>query len=322
MHQVRQSIPFHYLITLRQLKYGCVVLAVLLAGCKANVVPAPTAPDLELTLTPGVMLKLMRVPAGEFLMGSTDKDVDAGREEKPQHSVTLSDYFIGQFDVTNAQFALFVKATGYKTTAEQLGSGYAYIDGTRVDTPGADWRHPKGPSSDLGGKDNHPVVMVSWDDAVAFCAWASQVTGRKVTLPTEAQWEKAARGTATSSESTTRIYPWGNEAPNPTLLNYDLMVKDTTAVGRYSPVGDSPYGLADMAGNVWQWTSDWYDETYYVSSVARDPQGATAGLYRVLRGGSWGSFALLVRAAVRGGGAPTDRLDIYGFRVAVAATSP
>ena len=109
---------------------------------------------------------------------------------------------------------------------------------------GADWQHPKGPNSDLSGKDNHPVVLVSWDDAVAFCAWVKQTTGRQAQLPTEAQWEKAARGEKGLK------YPWGDSEPDASKLNYNMNVKDTTAVGTYSPAGDSPYGLADMAGTL------------------------------------------------------------------------
>ncbi|MCL4506726.1 MAG: SUMF1/EgtB/PvdO family nonheme iron enzyme [Chloroflexi bacterium] len=277
--------------------------------------PVPTAVSnlMTLTLAPGVTMVLVRVPAGQFLMGSADSDPNAQSDEKPQHKVMLDEYLIGKYDVTNAQFMTFVKATGYKTTAEKEGSGYAYTGNGWADVKGADWQHPKGPGSDLGGKDNHPVVLVSWDDAVAFCAWVRQVTGRNVKLPTEAQWEKAARGTDG------RIYPWGNSAPDATRLNFNMNIKDTTEVGKYSPTGDSPYGAADMAGNVWQWTADWYGDTYYTNSPASNPQGPTSGQYRVMRGGAWGIDPATVRAAFRDRLGPTLRYDNLGFRVVVAS---
>ena len=271
-------------------------------------VPAAPNNDLLLTLAPGVTISMVRIPAGEFKMGTSGNSAS-----EKQHTVNLDEYLIGKYDVTNVQFAAFVKATGYKTTAEKEGSGYAYDGSSWADTKGADWQHPKGPNSDLGGKDNHPVVLVSWDDAVAFCAWAKQASGQQVQLPTEAQWEKAARGTDG------RIYPWGNEAPNANLLNFNMNVKDTTAVGKYSPAGDSPYGLADMAGNVWQWTADWYSDTYYGSSPASNPQGPTTGSGRVVRGGGWYSNSSDARAAYRSWNEPSLPNDDSGFRVVVAS---
>jgi len=236
----------------------------------------------KLVLAPGLTLDLVRVPAGAFLMGSTDAESNDSRE-KPQHKVMLDEYLIGKYDVTNAQYAVYAKAKGISWTM-------------------------------LQGKETHPVVNVSWDDAVVFCAWASRKTGRNVKLPTEAQWEKAARSTDG------RLYPWGNEAPDNTRANFNNNVGSTTAVGRYSPAGDSPYGVADMAGNVSQWTADWYGDTYYASSPASNPQGATTSQYRVLRGGSWRSYPDLVRAAARYRYEPTFQDVFYGFRVAVSVS--
>ncbi len=266
-----------------------------------------------LTIALGVTIEMVRIPAGEFLMGSTDADKSADGNEKPQHKVTLDEYLIGKYDVTNAQFAAFAKATGYKTTADKEGRGYAYTGSYWGDVNGADWQHPKGPWSDLSGKDNHPVLQVSWDDAVAFCAWVKQTTGRQVQLPTEAQWEKAARGTDG------RIYPWGNDASNASLLKCNMNAKDTTEVGKYSPLGDSPYGLADMAGNVWQWTADWYSDTYHASSLASNPQGPTTGSGRVMRGGAWSGYPSLVRTANRAWSKLSYHNDYVGFRVVVVA---
>jgi eukaryotic-like serine/threonine-protein kinase len=280
----------------------------------------PTPDPLKITLAPNVVMEFVRVSAGNFLMGSTDSDTYASDNEKPQHTVSLEEYLIGKYEVTNAQFAAFVQATGYKTTAEQQGSGWSYTGSEWKDIAGADWRHPHGPNSDIQTRQNHPVVLISWDDAVAFCQWVTQVTGRNVQLPTETQWEKAARGTDG------RIYLWGNQTPDSSRLNYNMNVKDTTPVGQYSPAGDSPYGAADMAGNVWEWVADWYNETEYKTRTAsgsgvREPIGPTSGQYRVLRGGSWFNGQEGARAAGRYGYSPDFRVDLVGFRV-VARSAP
>ncbi len=185
-----------------------------------------------------------------------------------------------------AQFAAFVQATGYKTAAEKAGGGRVWTGSAWELVSGADWQHPSGPNSDVGQKADHPVTQVSWDDAVAFAQWVSQVTGRNVRLPTEAEWEKAARGTDG------RIYPWGDIWDKTKLNSFEGGRGDTTQVGKYSPEGDSPYGAADMAGNVWEWTADWYGETEYKDRTASgqsitDPTGPASGDYRVVRGGSW-----------------------------------
>jgi serine/threonine-protein kinase len=185
-----------------------------------------------LTLTTPVKMEFVLVPAGEFLMGSDPaKDKYANDDEQPQHVLTLPDYYIGKYPVTNAQYAAFVQATGHEAGDKWLKKGW--LSAGKIQFPS-------------GGED-HPAIYVSWHDAVAFCRWASQQSDYLIRLPTEAEWEKAARGTDG------RIYPWGNQPPTAELCNFRRGVGDTTPVGKYSPQGDSPYGVADMSGNVWEW---------------------------------------------------------------------
>lgn len=263
-----------------------------------------------LQLAPGVTLELVPIPAGEFLMGSADADKMAAYNEKPQHRVYLDEYLIGRYPVTVAQFGAFVQATGYRTTAEKEGSGWVYVGSEWKEVKGARWRAPAGAPRDLKAFANHPVTQVSWRDARAFCEWASQVAGRPVRLPTEAEWEKAARGTDG------RLYPWGNEVPDNKRCNFNMNVKDTTSVGRYSPAGDSPYGCADMAGNVWEWTSSTFEGYPYAPEDGREAVEAVDDLSLcVLRGGAFYGRESLVRCACRSWGAPDFRSGSYGFRV-------
>ena len=221
--------------------------------------------------------------ASEFLMGSDpQKDKDAQKVEQPQHTVYLDEYSIGKTPVTVAQFAAFVKATDHE---------------------GRD-------ALDLKRKADHPVMNVTWDEAVVFCQWASEVTGKQIALPSEAQWEKAARG------ADGRLYPWGNQAPDASYCNFGNHVKGTTPVGQYSPKGDSPYGCADMAGNVWEWCADWYGADYYASSPAQNPTGPANGSARVLRGGAFCDAPSYGRCCSRHGDLPSYHCCGDGFRVA------
>ena len=240
---------------------------------------------------------MIYIPAGDFTMGSNDYD-----GEKPIHTVYLDAYYIDKYEVTVGQFRKFVEATGYKTDAEKGGGTYVYTGSNQEKKADANWRNPY-----FNQSDDHPVVCVSWNDASAYASWA----GKR--LPTEAEWEKAARGTDG------RKYPWGNTWDPSKCNNGESNSPDgydrTAPVGSF-PQGASPYGVQDMAGNVWEWCQDWYDKDYYQSSPARNPTGPSSGSYRVLRGGSWSFTQIICRTTRRLYANPQIRSDTDGFRCA------
>jgi len=281
----------------------------------------PEAPPATLVGNDGAEMVL--VPAGEFIMGSDTDELarldirqELVEDEIPRHRVSLDAFYIDKYEVTNAHFQQFVQATGYRTQAEREGWGWADSGDQWEKVNGANWRAPLGPDSSLAALEQHPVVQVSQEDAQAYCAWA----GKR--LPTEAEWEKAARGTDG------RIYPWGNQFDG-AQLNFcdincqrswqDQAVNDgyryTAPVGHYA--GDkSPYGAYDMAGNVREWVADWYDANYYKHSPPRNPLGPAAGEHAVLRGGGWVNTARNVRTAFRSKLEPTQRYGYIGIRCA------
>ncbi len=218
------------------------------------------------------------VPAGEFVMGSDQGDDD----EKPPHWVYLDDYYIDRYPVTNAEYQKFVEVTKRK--------------------PLSHWKNGKIPA----GKEAHPVVNVSWQDAADYAAWA----GKR--LPTEAEWEKAASWDPVKREK--RVFPWGDRFDTGKCNAKESRIGTTTPVGKYSPQGDSPYGVADMAGNVWEWCADWYDENYYQNSPPKNPQGPSSGRSRVLRGGSWDNNGYILRASLRFRSGPVYWYSGIGFR--------
>ncbi len=229
-------------------------------------------------------IEFVRVPAGKFLMGSRHNNKLAYDWEKPQNSVVLpSDYWIGRFPITNEQFATFVEATNHK---------HSWV---------RDWKK----------KLNHPVINISWNDAQAYCHWLNETRGTELPkgfvfrLPTEAEWEKAARGEFGFE------WPWGNEFDKNKCNTADGVKGGTTPVGAYSPAGDSPYGAADMVGNVWEWTQSLSKGYPYQAKDGREDLMATGA--RVVRGGSWGDSHHGARCASRGRGGPGD-LHL-GFRV-------
>lgn len=213
------------------------------------------------------------IPGGPFLMGDDDGPEDA----RPRHRVDLPDYWIDKYPVTNAEYAAFLAATGHRPPPHWTDGGYP------------------------PGKGNHPVVSVSWEDAQAYAVWA----GKR--LPTEAEWEKAARG------SDGRAWPWGNTFEPSRCNTREAGRGGTTSVDAHSPQGDSPYGVADMAGNVWEWTADWY-QAYPGSHYTNANFGQEC---RVLRGGSWSYPADAARCARRSFDFPDFLFESYGFRCAL-----
>ena len=252
----------------------------------------------------------VEIPAGPFWMGSDrQSEHNIPENETPMHSVTLGAYRISRAPVTVAQFAAFVQATGYVTTAEKQGWGFIWAQSKWKPARGASWRTPQGAGSHIEQKAQHPVTCVSWIDASAFCAWAG------VQLPSEAEWEKAARG------ADGQIYPWGNEAPDLTRCNFDRNGGDTSLPGTF-PLGASPYGVLDMAGNVWEWTRSAWGQRWEQPDFAYpyDPADgredvSRIDLRRVLRGGSWHNGAHNIRAALRYRGNTDNRSADVGFRV-------
>jgi formylglycine-generating enzyme required for sulfatase activity len=284
---------------------GAVVLgvALVIAGWLLRINFKPQDP-IATRVNPNDLAVMVYVPKGEFVMG-TNKN-SANEREKPEHIVFLDNYYIYQHEVTNAQFSKFINSTGYETDAEKFGSSYVLVDNNWEKTPGVYWAEPEGAGIGIVDRESHPVVHVSWNDAQAYCRWAG------ARLPTEAEWEKAARGTDR------RVYPWGNTRPNCEKVNYSGCVGGTTSVGRY-PLGASPYGAMDMAGNVFEWVSDWYQHDYYQLSNKQNPTGPDDGAFRIYRGGAWTSDKYNLRVMNRPRIYQETAMSRFGFRCAASA---
>ncbi len=270
-----------------------------------NAQPNASSQKADAVATSADLPEMISVLGGTFKMGSDDP-LDYGA--KPIHSVTLDNFNIGKYEITVAQFAAFIKETGYKTTAETEGSSYIWNGKTVEDKKGVSWRDNEGGAKRTAAEYNHPVVHVSWDDATAYCAWLSQKTGKKYRLPTEAEWEYAARGGAQSKGFT---YSGSNNLD--AVAWYKENSKDAThAVGLKS---GNELGIFDMSGNVWEWCGDWYGD-YDPKSASKNPIGPVKGSGRVIRGGSWDNSSVYCRSAYRGGSPPAYRYYDIGFRAA------
>ncbi|RLD03963.1 MAG: hypothetical protein DRI56_11795 [Chloroflexota bacterium] len=273
------------------------IVPLILSGI-GGIHPTPNASLGDTWTRPTDNAEMIYVPAGEFMMGSGENDPYGRDDEKPQHKVTLDAFWIDKYEVTNAQYTAFLNAQGNQEeggrTWLEIESEYCLIE------------EVEGQYQAKEGYANHPVVEVSWYGARAYAEW---VGGR---LPTEAEWEYAARGPEGS------IYPWSNQRPTCKLAQYAGCSGDTISVGSL-PDGANWVGAMDMAGNVWEWVNDWYGENYYSQSPSENPNGPTSGEDRVLRGGSFYGNAECMRCARRGGYYPDEGGSLIGFRV---VTSP
>jgi formylglycine-generating enzyme required for sulfatase activity len=279
---------------------------------------------------------MIALPGGTFLMGTDYEGGFPQDGEGPVRPVSLSPFEIDTFPVTNAEFAAFVAETGYRTEAETFGWSFVFwshipgeryedlVEDTAAETPwwckvpGAFWKQPQGPGSDVNGVLNHPVVHVSWNDAAAYAAWASK------TLPTEAQWEYAARGGLAQ-----KLYPWGDELTpgGKHLCNIwqgQFPINDTAEDGFAGscPVDSFPpngYGLYSMTGNVWEWCADWFHAAFSSAPSLRDPAGPASGEANVMKGGSFlchESYCNRYRVAARTSNTPDSSASNIGFRCA------
>lgn len=256
-------------------------------------VAAPGEPPKTLTGKDGAVLTL--IPAGEFLMGTSISNRDGGRDEYPDRRIFLNAFYLDSLEVTNGRYLEFVKATGHRIPEHPRDKKLTLWQGATV--PAA--------------FKEHPVINVDWYDADAYCAWA----GRR--LPTEAEWERAARGT------TGRRFPWGDAEPTRTLANYLNQWRNGAGlepVGSH-PQGASPEGVQDLQGSVWEWVADWYDPSYYEKGPLRNPKGPAEGTRKVIRGSGWESEAPLLRSAHRLSSDPKNRNHSLGFRCAMDAAS-
>jgi len=219
---------------------------------------------------------MVHIPGGDFTIGSPNGQGED--DEHPAHKVRISDFWLGKHEVTFEQYDLFCRET-----ARSL------------------------PGDEGWGRGRRPVINVSWDDAQAYCRWLSQKTARIFRLPSEAEWEKAAHAR----------YPWGSGEPTVGMVNMkggEDGFPFSAPVGSF-PRGESYYGVLDMAGNVWEWTADWYAADYFQISPRRDPRGPADGSARVVRGGSWKNGPGLIRSANRSSERPDRRLNVLGFRI-------
>lgn len=274
-------------------------------------------------------LEFLRIPKGVFVMGSKDNNDLAVDPEIPQHTVDISyDYWMARYPVTNFLFSEFIKHTSHTTTAEKSGYGSKYVGSEWKDEAGVWWKHPLGKTSDLKDKHNHPVVVVSWEDTMAYCQWFQEtfeveivngLGGYKVRLPTEAEWEKAARGIYGNE------WPWGNKFDKDCCNSKEGGRNGTTPVGYYSAIGgDSPFDCADMVGNIWEWCFDWFNENEYKNLFAEtviDPRGPTSGIEHVLRGGAYNVGKRITRCAYRHHYTPDGCYPNIGFRICLSPLS-
>ncbi len=337
------------------------VLALAAAACLALALPGCAGPTPDPTPSPraapeayrnSLGMQMLRIPAGEFLMGNDATPQQLARlypaypparlqalgDEAPVHRVRITHaFYMAQHEVTVEQFARFVQASGYvpESVADGTG-GYGYNpqydpatsprhDAFEGRLPRYSWQNPG-----FAQSGEHPVVNVSWNDAVALARWLSQTEQRRYRLPTEAEWEYACRaGTRTQYHSgddpatlaaVANVFDADSAARWPQWQAFALPTHDgyafTAPVGRFAP---NAFGLQDMHGNVWEWTADWHDDTYYARSPVDDPQGPADGSVKVRRGGSWHTWPLYARCAYRNWNSQSTRYTLVGIRLVMDA---
>jgi sulfatase modifying factor 1 len=285
----------------------------------------------EVTSGKSATSEMVRLEGGEFLMGTNDPIGFTADGEGPVRAVTLKPFWIDDYAVDNARFAAFVEATGHVTDAERYGWSFVFggllpddFEPTRgaAQAPwwrqvfGANWRQPEGPHSSIVGRMNHPVVHVSWSDAASYCAWLG------TRLPTEAEWEYAARGGLEQKR-----YAWGDELtpdgewrcniwqgtfPSHNTLEDGYL--GTAPVASFPPNG---FGLYNVSGNVWEWCSDWFNTTFHLHGLREDPTGSPSGQAKGIRGGSYlchDSYCNRYRVAARSSNTPDSSTGNMGFR--------
>ncbi len=268
---------------------------------------------------------MIELPGGRYAMGNPRGDGYPEDGEEPVHEIRLSPFAVGMAPVTNEEFASFVEATGYETEAERFGWSFVFAgflpddsEPTRAvarapwwrQVHGAQWRHPEGPGTGIDGRDAHPVVHVSWNDALEYCGWSG------TRLPTEAEWEYACRAGSTT------MYSFGASATS--LKDYAWFAGNTyggdeSYAHQVSQKRANAFGLYDMHGNVWEWCSDYFDPRQYLAGGAEDPRGPEAGDQRVIRGGSYlchASYCRRYRVDARSCNSPDSSSGNTGFRVA------
>nr|WP_246079198.1 formylglycine-generating enzyme family protein [Paenibacillus piri] len=277
--------------------------------------------------------RMIYLAGGEFLMGTDDREGFPQDGEGPVRAVTVSPFYIDPYTVSNADFREFVMATGYKTEAEAFGWSFVFhlfispetaarvkhvVQGSPWwwNVEGADWAHPEGPDSSIEERLDHPVIHISWNDANAYCRWA----GKR--LPTEAEWEFAARGGLVQKR-----YPWGDllkpgtdhlcniwQGKFPEKNNSSDGYAGTAPVHSFPPNG---FGLYNMSGNVWEWCADWFSPTWHQTAPRFNPKGPGQGQARVMRGGSYlchKSYCNRYRVAARSSNTPDSSSGNMGFR--------
>lgn len=286
--------------------------------------------------------RMIYLPGGEFLMGTDDQEGFPQDGEGPVRAVSVSPFYIDPYAVSNADFREFVQATGYKTDAEAYGWSFVFhlfvsaetaakVKQVAHSTPwwwnveGADWAHPEGPDSSIDDRLDHPVIHISWNDAAAYCKWAG------TRLPTEAEWEYAARGGLVQKR-----YPWGDllkpgsehlcniwQGKFPDKNNQSDGYAGTAPVDAFPPNG---FGLYNVSGNIWEWCSDWFNPTWHINGPRSNPSGPPRGEARVMRGGSYlchKSYCNRYRVAARSSNTPDSSSGNMGFRcVADAPAQP